>query len=237
MADTTGNTSGRTRPAGTPLSPASRVGSTSARASSSRRPASGAGDLVATLIAGSNFGYTLLWAAIIGCLVKISLAEAAGRWHLSTGPHPLRRLGEPRPLDHVVLRRVRRGLGLRLRRGGDVVERAAAAGAVPGRDGPRMVGHRLRSGRPGLRLVQQVRGLREGHDGPGGRHVRGDGVPRDPRHPEPRGRLRRPAPGPARREGLDPQHPRPDRRRRRHHHARRVRLLGQRQGLDRTPAG
>ncbi|MGW5633911.1 Nramp family divalent metal transporter [Streptomyces sp. NPDC003832] len=45
----------------------------------------GAGDLVATLIAGSSFGYTLLWAAVIGCLVKISLAEAAGRWHLSTG--------------------------------------------------------------------------------------------------------------------------------------------------------
>ncbi|MGW0395063.1 Nramp family divalent metal transporter [Streptomyces sp. NPDC003042] len=45
----------------------------------------GAGDLVATLIAGSKFGYTLLWAAVIGCLVKISLAEAAGRWHLSTG--------------------------------------------------------------------------------------------------------------------------------------------------------
>ncbi|KFG05914.1 Nramp family divalent metal transporter, partial [Streptomyces scabiei] len=44
----------------------------------------GAGDLVATLIAGSNFGYTLLWAAVVGCLVKISLAEAAGRWHLST---------------------------------------------------------------------------------------------------------------------------------------------------------
>ncbi|MFD4634682.1 Nramp family divalent metal transporter [Streptomyces sp. NPDC058284] len=45
----------------------------------------GAGDLVATLIAGSNFGYTLLWAAVIGCVVKISLAEAAGRWHLATG--------------------------------------------------------------------------------------------------------------------------------------------------------
>ncbi|MFI8087172.1 Nramp family divalent metal transporter [Streptomyces sp. NPDC086080] len=45
----------------------------------------GAGDLVATLIAGSNFGYTLLWAAVMGCLVKISLAEACGRWHLSTG--------------------------------------------------------------------------------------------------------------------------------------------------------
>ncbi|MGW6565500.1 Nramp family divalent metal transporter [Streptomyces sp. NPDC054975] len=45
----------------------------------------GAGDLVATLIAGSKFGYTLLWAAVIGCIVKISLAEAAGRWHLATG--------------------------------------------------------------------------------------------------------------------------------------------------------
>ncbi|MFE1960033.1 Nramp family divalent metal transporter [Streptomyces sp. NPDC059479] len=45
----------------------------------------GAGDLVATLIAGSKFGYTLLWAAVIGCLVKISLAEAVGRWHLATG--------------------------------------------------------------------------------------------------------------------------------------------------------
>ncbi|MFF8288112.1 Nramp family divalent metal transporter [Streptomyces sp. NPDC016309] len=45
----------------------------------------GAGDLVATLIAGSKFGYTLLWAAVAGCLVKISLAEAAGRWHLATG--------------------------------------------------------------------------------------------------------------------------------------------------------
>lgn len=45
----------------------------------------GAGDLVATLIAGSKFGYTLMWAAVIGCVVKISLAEATGRWHLATG--------------------------------------------------------------------------------------------------------------------------------------------------------
>lgn len=45
----------------------------------------GAGDLVATLVAGSKFGYTLLWAAVIGCLVKIALAEATGRWHLATG--------------------------------------------------------------------------------------------------------------------------------------------------------
>lgn len=45
----------------------------------------GAGDMVATLIAGNRFGYTLLWAAIAGCLVKIALAEAVGRWHLATG--------------------------------------------------------------------------------------------------------------------------------------------------------
>jgi Mn2+/Fe2+ NRAMP family transporter len=45
----------------------------------------GVGDLGATLLAGSRFGYTLLWAAAIGTLVKISLAEAVGRWHLATG--------------------------------------------------------------------------------------------------------------------------------------------------------
>ena len=45
----------------------------------------GSGDLVATLVAGNNFGYALLWAVIVGCIVKISLAEATGRWHLATG--------------------------------------------------------------------------------------------------------------------------------------------------------
>lgn len=85
MADTTGNT----RDVGVP------GGADSAPRKSSWRyigpgivvaaTGVGAGDLVATLIAGSNFGYTLLWAAVIGCLVKISLAEACGRWHLSTG--------------------------------------------------------------------------------------------------------------------------------------------------------
>lgn len=45
----------------------------------------GAGDLVATLVAGSRYGYALLWAAIVGCIVKIALAEATGRYHLATG--------------------------------------------------------------------------------------------------------------------------------------------------------
>lgn len=45
----------------------------------------GAGDLVATLIAGSRFGYALLWAAILGCMVKIALSEGSARYHLATG--------------------------------------------------------------------------------------------------------------------------------------------------------
>jgi Mn2+/Fe2+ NRAMP family transporter len=45
----------------------------------------GAGDLVATTVAGEQYGYTLLWAAVLGCLIKIALAEATGRWHLATG--------------------------------------------------------------------------------------------------------------------------------------------------------
>jgi Mn2+/Fe2+ NRAMP family transporter len=44
----------------------------------------GAGDLVATLIAGSRFGYALLWAAIVGTVLKIALAEAVGRWTLAS---------------------------------------------------------------------------------------------------------------------------------------------------------
>lgn len=45
----------------------------------------GAGDLVATLVAGSRFGYTLLWAAVAGVIIKIFLVEGAGRWTLATG--------------------------------------------------------------------------------------------------------------------------------------------------------
>ncbi|MDO9063511.1 MAG: Nramp family divalent metal transporter [Microbacterium sp.] len=45
----------------------------------------GAGDLVATLVAGSEFGYALLWAAIAGVLIKIALVEGVGRYTLATG--------------------------------------------------------------------------------------------------------------------------------------------------------
>lgn len=57
----------------------------------------GAGDLVATLVAGSKFGYALLWAVIAGVVIKIFLVEGAGRWSLVTG-HSIfegwRRLGK-----------------------------------------------------------------------------------------------------------------------------------------------
>ncbi|MFD5451764.1 Nramp family divalent metal transporter, partial [Streptomyces sp. NPDC127100] len=83
MADTTGNTRDTGAPLESGAGPAPRragwrhIGPGIVVAATGV----GAGDLVATLIAGSNFGYTLLWAAIVGCLVKISLAEAwaAGR--------------------------------------------------------------------------------------------------------------------------------------------------------------
>jgi Mn2+/Fe2+ NRAMP family transporter len=45
----------------------------------------GAADLVATLIAGSKFGYALLWTVIVGCVMKIVLVEGAGRYSLATG--------------------------------------------------------------------------------------------------------------------------------------------------------
>src|SRR5690349_14232886 len=45
----------------------------------------GAADLVATLIAGQKFGYTLLWCVVVGCVMKIVLVEGAGRYSLASG--------------------------------------------------------------------------------------------------------------------------------------------------------
>jgi len=45
----------------------------------------GAADLVATLVAGSSYGYALLWCAVVGCLMKIVLVEGAGRYSLASG--------------------------------------------------------------------------------------------------------------------------------------------------------
>lgn len=45
----------------------------------------GAADMVATLVAGSRYGYGLFWAVIVGVLLKIILVEGAGRYTLATG--------------------------------------------------------------------------------------------------------------------------------------------------------
>ena len=45
----------------------------------------GAADLVATLTAGSRYGYMLLWAVVLGVVFKIVLVEGTGRYYLSTG--------------------------------------------------------------------------------------------------------------------------------------------------------
>ncbi len=45
----------------------------------------GAGDLVATMVAGARFGTVLLWAALVGAVLKLALGEGVGRWHLASG--------------------------------------------------------------------------------------------------------------------------------------------------------
>lgn len=45
----------------------------------------GAGDLVAALVAGSNYGLVFLWAIVLGAFIKFALNEGVGRWHLITG--------------------------------------------------------------------------------------------------------------------------------------------------------
>jgi len=45
----------------------------------------GAADMVATLVAGTRYGYGLFWAVILGVILKIVLVEGAGRFTLATG--------------------------------------------------------------------------------------------------------------------------------------------------------
>ncbi len=45
----------------------------------------GAGDLLTASLAGSRHGLTLLWAAVIGALLKWFLTEGVARWQMATG--------------------------------------------------------------------------------------------------------------------------------------------------------
>jgi Mn2+/Fe2+ NRAMP family transporter len=45
----------------------------------------GAGDMVSSLSAGTNFGTVLIWAIIIGSVLKFVLSEGLGRWYLASG--------------------------------------------------------------------------------------------------------------------------------------------------------
>jgi Mn2+/Fe2+ NRAMP family transporter len=50
----------------------------------------GAGDMVSSLAAGSRFGTVLIWAIILGAMLKLAITEGIGRWFLATGTTPMR---------------------------------------------------------------------------------------------------------------------------------------------------
>lgn len=45
----------------------------------------GAGDLISSLVAGTRFGTVLIWAIVLGAIIKFSLVEGMGRWSMATG--------------------------------------------------------------------------------------------------------------------------------------------------------
>jgi Mn2+/Fe2+ NRAMP family transporter len=45
----------------------------------------GAGDLIAASVAGAKYGTTILWAAILGAIMKYVMTEGLARWQLKTG--------------------------------------------------------------------------------------------------------------------------------------------------------
>ncbi len=66
----------------------------------------GAGDLATASIAGSKLGPAVLWAVVVGALLKLALTEGLTRWQLATGETLLagtvRRLGRPVALVFLV---------------------------------------------------------------------------------------------------------------------------------------
>jgi Mn2+/Fe2+ NRAMP family transporter len=66
----------------------------------------GAGDLATASIVGSKLGPALLWAVVLGALLKLALTEGLTRWQLATGETLLagtvRRLGRPVALVFLV---------------------------------------------------------------------------------------------------------------------------------------
>lgn len=50
----------------------------------------GAGDMISSLVAGSKYGTALLWAIVLGAVLKCTITEGIGRWWLATGETPLR---------------------------------------------------------------------------------------------------------------------------------------------------
>jgi Mn2+/Fe2+ NRAMP family transporter len=45
----------------------------------------GAGDLIAAAVAGARYGTTILWAAVLGAIMKFAMNEGLVRWQLATG--------------------------------------------------------------------------------------------------------------------------------------------------------
>ena len=45
----------------------------------------GVGDMVASTIAGAEYGMTLVWALAVGVIVKMAITEGGARWQLATG--------------------------------------------------------------------------------------------------------------------------------------------------------
>ena len=61
----------------------------------------GAGDVVAAAVSGAQFGAAVLWAALVGALIKFALNEGIARWQLATGTTLLE--GWERHLHRAVL--------------------------------------------------------------------------------------------------------------------------------------
>ena len=191
----------------------------------------GAADLVATLVAGSKYGYLLLWCAVVGCVMKIVLVEGAGRYSLATGRTIFEGWRSLGIWTHVVLRALHRRSGASC----TAPPRWPAPGSrsTPCSRGSRVTWWGILSGpgRPRPGVERPLRPVREGAQ-PSWSALMfvtmvGAAAVTLPNLPELLNGLVPRIP-----DGGSGQRARPRRRRRRHDHAGGVRLLAAREGLD-----
>ena len=76
--------------------------------------------MISSLVAGTDFGTVLIWAIVVGALLKFALTEGIGRWYMASGETILKGWHMLGPVGDLVFPGLPVRRDLRVRSGGDL---------------------------------------------------------------------------------------------------------------------